>query len=1453
MSHSVSTNIRYDAPLYSHSFRTETNDVWLDLNGFSIQQREDFYLRQRFYSNVELGDRAFVSHEGVASLNFEDGDKLMFTPDGKEGLGGHSKYARHSYGDTGCGEVASRTVISGGTLGLSSHAGVHGNGNTDIVLRDLKVQHFEVAGVQFNGGDNIAVVESTVGPSNSADRKPEMLQVPGVLSHRVSNAVYTSLVAQRYLPGGMMHLKSKYPKVPYNSATGELEGTIRFANVGGRRLDSSSSSSDGGEEVEVQWVFDRLWHAQELYFDYLLGKETAEATARAADEYRLSKDDVVSFFGNPTGKPDGSALYGILLHRLGAAVDAAGSTDEPYYGPEHGNIIIKDVNITGLQHHTVTVPSLAFADGTFMQGSVRNVIPLAEVVDTRLTAPAVTHYKGNILSDAYLALWKLSSEFYTAHVLDSPCGNFASNLTSRFGDCKGTVVNKDLTGRDIVMLQKKLFGGVAMSQAFYDWATVPGSTLDALISKSPDVYGRRQGRHYITCGHDTMFHPNKGAYGMRVEFVQSVLIENVAIVDVENTADAGHWLCGEKYRLPVTNEMVEPRQLSGKGDLGANVHGIAMAKVNGVTLAGVLVHNLVSLEGQVVGVELAGDANDRRNNDYGNDGSGRKEVTLDGVHVGTILAGAGHAAQPLSTDLTTVQVAGAGVGGVSVDPMTRAHNQLDPPKVSIRHAVSNLTIPTTAGDYIEMSFNPGFGLNRQRILDQFGYTDVEMNDFAFEALVHFESEFGVPLSDWRRVDEDATKAQRPGYSTLVPLKKKDGGGEIDWARGPDAWHWDERLVLNSQRSIVFFGVGRHPGQDFHAESMCYGAKCVGPLHKSPTYNYVNLIMLLDKSEKGQYLAHGVFGGPEGKIVYPTQIMIMGAYLVENPPLVELGLAQPSDEKHDLAIKFYGTCPIDFPGNRVQVNPDRKDEDWRETSLINCKLDGGKLLGKGWGVGAYIFTKENGMYSLEIADHQTFDDAPRPSSPTFEPMGANDRCGAHGALAAPLVSVQVRIDGVTPALPPFDGRELMPFSKQYHQFHEAAAKMFARWTDIKTDVDMQTYRQSALKYFRDTLKIGTPVTGSTPNPNIASVLAQPFAFHAHNDIALGGGSIIFPYAVNDVMNQRAYVLTGTALEDDAAAGTSNSNGGGGGGAIVEAGFILVVGRAGIHSAQHGYLPYGTVARYGILGVQGLGKYGNVEIQFQDRLPMQPDLNDHYIIDTVLSSESHPDLDRGQGTGLVSSFAVGGPNFDGRGKTSARAAAGIQHNTRYAMVFGSYNNPFREEKDLGVTCIHVPEMGEYYRGVNMNSSSGGGHGHGQHDGTTTGAPVRTTFSTSSKTTTTTTTESTTTSTTTTETSSTTTYTTQPGDTSSTKTRTTTTATTATSSTATATSTTTTPTTATTVTVTTRTRRGADGENGKFDDDDDGGEGGENGREDDDDDGGEGGTTGENGRNDDDDSRR
>jgi hypothetical protein len=226
-----------------------------------------------------------------------------------------------------------------------------------------------------------------------------------------------------------------------------------------------------------------------------------------------------------------------------------------------------------------------------------------------------------------------------------------------------------------------------------------------------------------------MFHANKGAIGIRIEFVADVLLESVQVLDVDNTANAGHWLCGEKFRLPATDELVEPRQLDSGGDRGADVRGITLSKVDGVVFKGVRVEQLTSLEGAVQGIELHGDTNDRRDNTL----TFTHELTLDRVHIGTMIAGAGHAATPVSADLATVyfgescgmgkDVAGvseAGDGGsggmlaagLSVDANTLAHNQLDAPRVTLRHAISNLTVPTSQGNYIEMSFNPAFGTVR---------------------------------------------------------------------------------------------------------------------------------------------------------------------------------------------------------------------------------------------------------------------------------------------------------------------------------------------------------------------------------------------------------------------------------------------------------------------------------------------------------------------------------------------------------------------------------------------------------------------------------------------------------------------------------------------------------------------------------------------------------------------
>lgn len=775
---------------------------------------------------------------------------------------------------------------------------------------------------------------------------------------------------------------------------------------------------------------------------------------------------------------------------------------------------------------------------------MRDVIDVASIISTRLQSPETTYYQGTVLSDAYLALWQLSSAFYAAHVLDSPCGNFASNLTSGFADCKGKVVNKGLTGRDIALLQKKYFGGVQMTQGFYDWATKPGTSFASLISRAPDVTERRQTRHYLTCGHDTMFHHNKGIVGVRLEFVKNVHVTNVVVENLTNTADVGHWLCGEQFRLSTTNEFIEVQQLQVAGDLGPDVRGIAMAKIDGVVLDNVEIDNLNSLEGQVVGIALVGDANDRR--DYSTRFA--HQVRLGKVHVKKIVAGAGKVAKPLSSDLTSMDAGGS----VVLESQTSTHNQLDAPHITMRHTVSNKTVPVSEGNYVEMSFTQAFALNHERILDVFGYTEEEMNNLAFESLAYFESEFGIPLEHWRNVDDAASlNAAHDNRSVLIPIP-----GKIDFTDST-AWSWRRRLVLATHHSVIFFGVGRHPGQDFHTETMCRKETCAGPLPRTPVFNYVNLVMLIDKSTAGSYLAHGLWGGPEGKLVYPNQILVQGAYLVENPPLAELGLNkhlpldQQSAQSPDLHIKFYGTCPIDFPGTRTKLNMATKGkdtDDWRETSIINCKLDGGPLLGKGWGVGTYSLIKRNGMYTLEIVDDHIFDDRPNPYAREVGTGATNTRCGVDGSIAPTLLSVQVRADGTVPVATPFHGREIFPYTKQYHQFHEAGTKFFQAWTTLSSMSAMYAYRTKALTYFKEEMMLGT-TTLNVPNPNIQRVLDDPLSEYIENNIALGGGNTIFPYATNDLINQRGYTIAGKTTPS-----ASLLDGG-----IKEGGFLLSVGR------------------------------------------------------------------------------------------------------------------------------------------------------------------------------------------------------------------------------------------------------------------------------------------------------
>lgn len=108
---------------YFAALTIECDDVVVDLQEHTIRQSYEHYAKQRFFNIVELANMPFIKGQGPASIK---NTSVAFKP-------------------------ANNVLLINGTLGLSSHGGVHGNNNSNIMLQKLRVQDFETTGVQLNG------------------------------------------------------------------------------------------------------------------------------------------------------------------------------------------------------------------------------------------------------------------------------------------------------------------------------------------------------------------------------------------------------------------------------------------------------------------------------------------------------------------------------------------------------------------------------------------------------------------------------------------------------------------------------------------------------------------------------------------------------------------------------------------------------------------------------------------------------------------------------------------------------------------------------------------------------------------------------------------------------------------------------------------------------------------------------------------------------------------------------------------------------------------------------------------------------------------------------------------------------------------------------------------------------------------------------------------------------
>tara|TARA_B100000686_G_scaffold283222_2_gene306047 strand:+ start:1535 stop:3415 length:1881 start_codon:yes stop_codon:yes gene_type:complete len=115
----------YDLGFFA-AITTEADNIILNLNGKLLKQSREHNLQQRFYANIELASTPFIPTQGPANF----GDSII-TP-------------------TNC-------YVTNGCLGLSSHHGIHGNGMKNVIIENINMYDYEVAGIALNGGEHVIV------------------------------------------------------------------------------------------------------------------------------------------------------------------------------------------------------------------------------------------------------------------------------------------------------------------------------------------------------------------------------------------------------------------------------------------------------------------------------------------------------------------------------------------------------------------------------------------------------------------------------------------------------------------------------------------------------------------------------------------------------------------------------------------------------------------------------------------------------------------------------------------------------------------------------------------------------------------------------------------------------------------------------------------------------------------------------------------------------------------------------------------------------------------------------------------------------------------------------------------------------------------------------------------------------------------------------------------------
>ena len=291
----------------------EADGVVLDLNHKTISQSTEHNLVQRFYSHIELANAPFIMNQGPGSFT-----------------------TASSY------KAASNVLITNGTLGKTSHHGIHGNKMTNVVICNVLIKDFEVAGIALNGAINSVLSDIVI--------KDTTLDVP----------ILSSFSQTIFMRSFLKRILATDPSFRFNGMT---IGSI-IAN-----LDAEVSKT----KKEV-----------------LTGKSITSKL----------------FNNPNRGSGYDGNVYGIVLNINGVVInefletrpdDAFGNEDIHLSNIQIKNLVSTPIEILALSKNP---------DNGGAYGGKRQVGPAGDVLDIMQITDEHGKYKGNVLSDGELAIAK---------------------------------------------------------------------------------------------------------------------------------------------------------------------------------------------------------------------------------------------------------------------------------------------------------------------------------------------------------------------------------------------------------------------------------------------------------------------------------------------------------------------------------------------------------------------------------------------------------------------------------------------------------------------------------------------------------------------------------------------------------------------------------------------------------------------------------------------------------------------------------------------------------------------------------------------------------------------------------------------------------------------------------------------------------------------------------------